>query len=93
MEYASCFVGQAWEPKRRKCNIIKPTIVGLAKMLAYGDFLEARAAQRNETIFTVLDEEIENYPYSKKSKTKVRDIAVSKNHNIKSLLVFVEHYK
>ena len=47
------------------------TIIGLAKLLAYGDFLKAKASQRNETIFAVLDKEIAKYPYSRKSEPKV----------------------
>ena len=43
----------------------------MAKLLAYGDFLKAKASQGNETVSAVLDEEINKYPYVKKSELKV----------------------
>ena len=48
--------------------------MSLAKLLAYGDFLKARASQRNETIFAVLEKEIAKYPYSRKSEPKVGNL-------------------
>ena len=46
-------------------------IGGIAKLLVYGDFLKARAIQSNESIYTVLDEEIAKYPYSRKTEPQV----------------------
>ena len=76
MEFASCFIGHsidqfAWSPDYSKCKKRGINIIGIAKLLAYGDFLKAQASQRNETVFAVLDEEINKYPYVKKYEPKV----------------------
>ena len=55
----------------------KFTIDGIAKLLAYGDFLKSRAIQRNENINVVLDEEIDKYPYKRKYELKVCQIETS----------------
>ena len=47
------------------------TIDGIAKLLAYGDFLKSRALQRRENISAVLAEEIAKYPYKRKPEIKV----------------------
>ena len=52
--------------------MINSTIGGIAKLLAYGDYLKARTSQRNETMFSILDEEISQYPYLRKSQARVR---------------------
>ena len=68
LDYASCFVAHSKGSNARKCKeISKSNIVDIAKLLAYGDFIEARATQRD----VVLDEEISKYPYSRKSELKV----------------------
>ena len=76
MELASCFIPHfidqfVWRKDFRICKNSGINIIGLAKLLAYGDFLEARASQRNETILEVLDEEVNKYPYLRKSEPKV----------------------
>ena len=48
------------------------SIIGLAKFLAYGDFLKAETSQLNGTISSVLDAEIAKYPYSRKTNLKVK---------------------
>ena len=55
----------------KKCKLSGVTIIGLAKLLAYGDYLKARTSQRNETLLTVLEEEVAKYPYLRKSDPKV----------------------
>ena len=40
-------------------------------MLAYGDFLQSSALQRNVSILAILEEEITMYPYSRKYEPKV----------------------
>ena len=54
-------------------------------MLAYGDFLKARAIQRNESVYTVLDEEIAKYPYSRKTEPKVHQTLFIMKDNITML--------
>ena len=71
LDYASCFVANSIKSYDSKCKLSGLTIIGLAKLLAYGDFLKARAAQINESILEVLDKEIAKYPYSRKSEPKV----------------------
>ena len=46
-------------------------IDGIAKLLAYGDFLKARTLHRHENISAVLAEEIAKYPYKRKPEIKV----------------------
>ena len=69
LAYASCFVGHS--RGSQGCKIINSTIDGIAKLLAYGDYLKARTSQRNETIFSILDEELSQYPYLRKSPARV----------------------
>ena len=52
--------------------MINTTIDGIAKLLAYGDYIKARTSQRNETIFSILDEEISQYDYLRKPEAVVR---------------------
>ena len=77
LDYASCFVKQSRGSDKRKCKMWKFTIDGIAKLLAYGDFLKSRAIQRNENINVVLDEEIDKYPYKRKYELKVCQIETS----------------
>ena len=51
--------------------MINTTIAGIAKLLAYGDYIKARTSQRNETIFSILDEDISQYTYLRKSQAMV----------------------
>ena len=70
--YAKCFVANSkplWFEKT--CNFNGSNIIGVSKLLAYGDFLKGRAIQRNKPLFEVLDEEVDKYPYSRKAETKV----------------------
>lgn len=69
LAYASCFVGHSRGSKG--CKMINSTIDGIAKLLAYGDYLKARTSQRNETMLSILDEEISQYPYIRKSQARV----------------------
>ena len=71
MDYASCFVAHLVGSYNKKCKLSGVTIIGLAKLLAYGDYLKARTSQRNETLLTVLEEEVAKYPYLRKSDPKV----------------------
>ena len=47
------------------------TIIGLAKLLAFGDYLNARTSHDNVTTYAGLDEEIAKYQYTRKSEVKV----------------------
>ena len=61
------------------------TIDGITKLLAYGDFIEARATKRN----VALDEEVAKYPYSRKSELKVCEY-VFQNKGVCSATLFVQ---
>ena len=77
MEYANCFISKSFSliPQKSnpsRCKLGGITITGLAKLLAFGDFLKAKASQRNATSNEILNEEIAKYPYSRKNEYKVR---------------------
>ena len=67
---ASASVCQAVGHQETNCQSDGLSIIGLAKFLAYGDFL--KASQLNGTISSVLDAEISNYPYSRKTSIRVK---------------------
>ena len=58
--------------QKTNCQSEGLSIIGLAKFLAYGDFLKAGASQLNGTISSVLDPEIAKYPYTRKTNLKVK---------------------
>ena len=52
MEYANCFIAKSFSLAPRisnpnRCKMGGMTITGLAKLLAFGDFLKAKASKRN----------------------------------------------
>ncbi len=50
---------------------INVTIDGLAKLLHFGDYVEAKAEQKGISIENAIKEEIEAYPYTKKRDFQV----------------------
>ena len=72
LHFVRCFVTQAMGYQKSNCQSDGLGIIGIAKFLAYGDFLQAGASQLNETISSVLDAEISNYPYSRKTSIRVK---------------------
>ena len=57
--------------REEDCDLEGSTIIGLAKLLAYGDYLNARTSLDNGTTYAVLDEELAKYQYTRKSEVKV----------------------
>ena len=49
---------------------------GLAKMLAYGDWVRARASRTNSTLSEVLQEDVMKYSYDRKLDLEVRPAAI-----------------
>ena len=75
---ASCFGASsgANQGSHRNCSGNHFSVEGLAKMLAYGDWVRARASRTNSTLSEVLQEDVMKYSYDRKLDLEVRVAAI-----------------
>ena len=61
----------------RNCSGNHFSIEGLAKMLAYGDWVRAQASRTNSAPSEILQADVRKYPYDRKQDQEVRHRAGS----------------
>ena len=56
----------------RSCDGNQFSVEGLAKMLAYGDWVRAQASRTDRAASEVVQEDVKKYQYDKKEDVEVR---------------------
>ena len=73
--YSSCFIisdsGSMSTYDNKNCSGSEFSILGISKLLAYGDYLRAQQINKNKSMLTSLEEELALYPYHRKITTQV----------------------
>ena len=77
--WASCFARNSHTEHgiMRNCTGNHFTIEGLAKMLAYGDWVRAQASRDGSTLSKVMQADVKKYPYDRKQNLEVWQYARS----------------